>query len=162
MIAASGLLSLAGLCGWTIGLTLHARARARWQDSGARLAWALAAATIVVITAIGAATIALLSGSAIALPAIGAALMLGARAGWSGSQRISTNRRDACSSRPAETARGLSVAITVARRASAAAAALARRWLARALTTSTRRGRVSGSAARQQRASTHSEAPGKN
>lgn len=49
LIAASALLSLSALCGWSVGLTWHARRTAGWRDPGARLAWTTAVGLLIVI-----------------------------------------------------------------------------------------------------------------
>ena len=89
MISLTATLSFAALAGWTLGLSAHARAVARWEDPGARLAWKLLAGAVICAAGASALVITLLSRGALWLTAPASALTLAAGLGWHASDRLS-------------------------------------------------------------------------
>jgi hypothetical protein len=92
MISLTATLSFAALAGWTLGLSAHARAVARWEDPGARLAWTLLAGAVICAAGLGALVITLLSRGALWLTAPAGALTVAAALGWHTSDRLSAAR----------------------------------------------------------------------
>ena len=89
MISLTAILSFAVLAGWTLGLSAHARAVARWEDPGARLAWTLLAGAVICAAGAAALAITLLSRGALWLTLPAGALTVASGLGWHASDRLS-------------------------------------------------------------------------